>query len=87
MPESSNILTDALPMMSMPGEGLAASPRVRDGGPTAVGLAEHSNVTGKVLVSSYLREGGPGFCSDVPGPPYRMETVDLHVPGGTKGDS
>jgi hypothetical protein len=26
MRESSNILTDALPMMSMPGEGLAAFP-------------------------------------------------------------
>jgi hypothetical protein len=53
MRESSNILTDALPpMMSMPGEGLAALPRVRDKGAGGVGLAEHSNVMGKVLVSS-----------------------------------
>jgi hypothetical protein len=55
MRESSNILTDALPM---PGEGLAAVPRVRDRSAGGVDLAEHSNVTGKALVSSYLRERG-----------------------------
>jgi hypothetical protein len=31
MREPSNILTDALPMMPMPGEGLAAFPRKREG--------------------------------------------------------
>ena len=54
MRESSNILTDALPMMSMPGDGLAAFPRMRDRSAGGVGLAEHSNVTGEALVSAYL---------------------------------
>jgi len=41
---------------------------------SAVGLAEHSNVMGKVLASSYFRREALGLCSDVSGPPKPART-------------